>query len=42
MGLHGSGLGAYRRNGFTSSTERAAVRLADAEVWSRKIIDMFG
>lgn len=42
MGLGGSGLGAFRRHGFTSSTERAAVKLADAEVWQRKIMEIFG
>jgi len=42
MGLNGSGLGAYRRHGNTSSTERAAIKLADAEVWQRKIMEIFG
>lgn len=42
IGLHGSGLGAFRRNCFTSSTERAAVRLADKELWYQKIVEMFG
>lgn len=39
MGLQGSGLSAYRRNVFTSSTEMAAIRLADGETWSKKIME---
>ncbi len=42
MGLCGSGLSAYRRHGFTSSTERAAIRLADSEIWGSKIMEIFG
>lgn len=41
IGLRGSGLSAYRRNGFTSSTELAAIRLGDKELWGRKIVEMF-
>lgn len=42
IGLHGSGLSAYRRNGFTSSTELAALRLVDGEAWYRKIVELMG
>lgn len=42
IGLRGSGVNSFRNNGFTSSTERAAVRLADREIWSRKLTEIFG
>lgn len=42
IGLRGSGLIAYRNNGFTSSTERAAIRLVDNEAWYKKLIEMMG
>lgn len=41
-GLRGSGLAAYRRNGFTSSTELSAIRMADKELWHKKIVEIFG
>lgn len=42
IGLRGSGLTAYRNHCFTSSTEMAAIRLADKELWYRKMVEMFG
>ena len=42
IGLRSTGLTSFKNSIFTSSTERAAIKLADAEVWSRKIIQMFG
>lgn len=42
IGLRGSGLTAYRNHCFTSSTEMAAIRLADKELWYRKMVEMLG
>lgn len=42
IGIGGLGLTSYRNHGFTSSTERVAIRKADPEIWGRKIIKMFG
>lgn len=41
IGLRGSGLSAYRRNGFTSSTELAALWRVDGEAWYRKVVEIF-
>ena len=41
IGIKGTGLSSYQQHCFTSSTEWAAVKLADAQMQSRKIGEMF-
>lgn len=38
--LRSTGIMAFRNHGFSSSTEGAAIRLADAAVWYQKIVEM--